>query len=1138
MSSRTAGLRWVIAATLLFWPLISQSIQKPSNVDIKPAAPSNLEVDNLFSPLGIDDPAPQFSWQLRDSRYAARQTAYQIQIASQEKLLTSGSPDVWDSGKIQSDRSLGLIYQGPPLAPSTRYFWRVLAWDKNGKPYPPSAPSWWETGLLDPHAFEGADTPVSAEHAARWIGYQTWYEAAVRQANAQWVTTPDASELAAIKQSEQHLAYRLPVSIEKPVRSAYLFVTGEDVASAWINGTKVATGAPLPPWKQLPWKKYVRVDVASELKAGSNLLAVEVTHYIVNPNGMATSEAPPMSATLVVQYGDGSVATFASKAGDACKVSIHPPEGWTTADMADTSFKDAVPYAQDAGTMSEPLGNPWPAQSVKALRGGFTITKPVASARLYATALGAYELFVNGRRAGEDVLAPGWTDFRERLKYQTYDVTAQLNSGKNAMAALLAPGWYSSPLEWFQQPNVFGTAPPSLVARLRIQYADGSVDWVVTDRSWQATESSILKSEIYDGETQDTRLVQPGWNTASFDASKWQAAEVHNPDLSKVHISAQDFQPIRVERVLPAKTITEPKPGTYIVDFGQEFSGVERLSFSEPTGTDIQVRTGEVLNADGTLYTENLRTAKSTDDFILNGAGSQVLQPEFTFHGFRYIELTGLTSKPSLDQVQGVVFHTDAPFTAQLKTDNPMLNQLWSNILWGQRSNFVGVPTDCPQRDERLGWTADAQVFWRAATFNMDLAAFSRKFSTDVRGTQLGSGEGSTAGDLFGIYAPGIASTSSQSAAGWSDAGVIIPWTSWMQTGDTKVVEQSWDAMTRYLDAIERTNPDHLWRNNAGIAFGDWLSPEGPTRFLLVATAYWAYDVTLMREMAHALGKSEAETHYAQLFDQIKAAFQKEFVGPDGFVAGADTNTSPFGVINNPDAKAKGGDTQTGYVLTLHMRLVPDSLRAAVAEHLVHKIEANHGLLGTGFLGTPYLLAVLTETGHRDLAYHLLLNTQYPSWGYLVDHGATTMWERWNGDKMRNDPSMNSYNHYAYGAVADWIYRYAAGIDTMPGDPGFHTIYLHPAFDPKLGRIDFTYASPYGEIGSRWNIANTTAEWHLTIPANTTGWLPLTASEAARYKLEGLPITASKLVKASERDGKAGFIVPAGTYDFEITGVH
>jgi alpha-L-rhamnosidase len=570
---------------------------------------------------------------------------------------------------------------------------------------------------------------------------------------------------------------------------------------------------------------------------------------------------------------------------------------------------------------------------------------------------------------------------------------------------------------------------------------------------------------------------------------------------------------------------------------GQNFSGVEHLRLQGPAGTDVQVRTGEILNADGTLYTDNLRTAKSTDHFILAGKGIEEFQPQFTYHGFRYLELTGLHEKPMADAVKGIVFHTDAPFTAQLKTGSSLINSLWSNILWGQRSNFVGVPTDCPQRDERLGWTADAQVFWRTASFNMDLAAFSRKFSADVRGTQTNSGQGETAGALFGIFAPGIATSSSQSGAGWSDAGVIIPWTSWIQTGDTAIVQQNWEAMTKYLAAIEAANPDFLWKKNAGIPFGDWLSPEGPTKFPLVATASWAYDVTLMQQMAHALGKADDEAKYAQLFQNIKTAFTKEFVHDDGFVAGADPGPSPFGVINNPDAVAKSGDTQAGYVLALHMNLVPDNLRPAVAKKLVDKIEGNHELLGTGFLGTPYLLAVLTESGHRDLAYKLLLNTNYPSWGYLVDHGATTMWERWNGDQMKSDPSMNSYNHYAYGAVADWIYRYAAGVDTTPIDAGFHTVYLHPSFDKQLGSIEFTYPSPYGEIHSAWTVKDGTAHWDVTIPANATGWFLPTEGEAANYKLDGVPLAQSKRIDRAKGSQNRGFSLPAGSYSFEVTGL-
>ena len=1092
------------------------------------AGPAHLRTDDLTTPLGLDDPAPKFAWQLTDTRPGALQKAYRLQIASSPELLASGKPDAWDSGRVPSSQSVGVAYLGSALKPTTRYYWRVLAWDSAGKPYPASEATWWETGLLRPEGWR-----------ASWIGYETPEEAAVRKAGAKWITAADGQHVWDTKSSEQKIAYRLAFTLDKPVKSAALFATGQDVASAWVNGEKVSTGAPLPPWKQLPWKKYVRTDVTAQVKSGANLLAIETTHYVVNPNGSGAHDAPAMSATLAVEFADGSYATFATGVDKGWKASIHAAS-WMNSPSEDESWQPVIAFSARPGMDSGDPGNPWPAESVKALRHDFTIAKPVASARIYSTALGAYQLFVNGARAGDDVLAPGWTDYRLRLKYQTYDVTASLKQGANALAALVAPGWYSTPLQWFQQPNIYGLTPPSLRAQLRIQYTDGSVDWVVTDQTWKADVSPILKAENYDGETQDARRIQPGWNAPGFDASAWKPVEVRRPDLAGIQIDGQDFQPIRVERTLPAKTITEPKPGVYIVDFGQNFSGVEHLRIEGPAGTEIRVRTGEIVNADGTLYTENLRTAESTDRFILAGTGVEEFQPQFTFHGFRYLELTGLAAAPTLDSITGQVFHTDAPFTAQLKTGSPLINSLWSNILWGQRSNFVGVPTDCPQRDERLGWTADAQVFWRTATFNMDLAAFSRKFTADIRGTQIGSSATSMGGGpeadgaLFGIFAPGINTTSSQNGAGWSDAGVIIPWTSWIQNGDTTVIEQNWDAMTKYLAAIEKANPDHLWKKDNGIPFGDWLSPEGPTQFPLVATASWAYDTTLMRQMAHALGKREDEAHYAALFGQIKAAFQKAFIHDDGFVAGADQGPSPFGAINNPNAKASGGDTQTGYVLALHMNLAPDSLRSAIAQKLVDKIQANHGLLGTGFLGTPYLLSVLTETGHRDLAYHLLLNTQYPSWGYLIGHGATTMWERWNGDQMKSDPSMNSYNHYAYGAVADWIYRYAAGIDTTPLDAGFHTINLHPAFDAQLGSIDFTYPSPYGEIHSAWTVEGGKAHWSLTIPTNASGWLPLSKAEAANYTLEGQPIAASKTIHPANKDGQEGFTLPAGTYSFEV----
>jgi alpha-L-rhamnosidase len=1070
--------------------------------------PAKLQVERLDQPLGIDDPVPAMSWILSDSAPGARQSAYEVEVATSEEKLAAGSADIWSSGKVSSSQSLNVRYAGPALEPSRRYFWRVKLWGADGQSYTPSHPSWWETGLLRQSRWQG-----------QWIGLETQEEAAVRRARAQWIYDPDAHSLAAEKAPAQRFAYRSTVQLNKHVRQAVLFATGQDTVSAWLNGGQVLTADPLPPWKQMPWKKFVRADVTSQISAGNNILAIEAVHYVVNPNGMVADDYPPMIATLFVAYDDGTTETFGSDAG--WKTALHAPAGWHDKTFDDSSWKRAVIWKQPSGSESSSLGNPWIPDSVKALRKEFDLKSSIRSARLYATALGTYELFLNGKRVGDAMFAPGWTDYRQRVVYQTYDVTELVRRGQNAIGALLAPGWYETPLEWFQQPNNYGVTPPALLAQLRVEYNDGTVEWVRTDASWQAHASEILHSELYDGETQDARSATPGWTTTGHVFSNWKAASIFEP--APIAIEAQNFPPVRAEQTIAAVAETNPKPGVYIYDFGQNLVGVEDLRIQGPAGTDVRLRFAEILNNDGTLYTDNLRTAKATDHFILKGGGMEEFSPQFTFHGFRYAEITGLASAPDKSSVSAVVLHTDAPFTAQLTTGSPMLNKLWSNILWGQRSNFVAVPTDCPQRDERLGWMADAQVFWRAASYNMDLAAFSRKFSADMRGTQVGTA-------LYGIYSPGTSEPNTGYGAGWSDAGIVIPWTAWLQTGDASIIEQNWDAMKKYLNAIAAANSNGLWQNQNGTPFGDWLSPEGQTNYVLIATAYWAYDLTLMRQMALATGRTADAEEFGQRFAKIRDAFQKKFVHDDGFVAGTDNSASPFGQINNPDARSSGGDTQTGYVLALHMNLLPEELRPKAAKRLAEKIEANRGLLGTGFLGTPYLLEELTKSGQTDLAFKLLLNTQYPSWGYLVEHGATTMWERWNGDQMKSDPSMNSYNHYAYGAVDDWIYRYVAGIDATPLDAGFHTVVLHPTFSTQLGSTSFDYESAYGPIHSDWTLNAGKGVWHLTLPANTTGWLDLSAVTSSGYKIDDTTLSTSTHAKMVVQDGKSGYELEPGTY--------
>jgi alpha-L-rhamnosidase len=1093
-----------LAAGLSLSAAASLPAQSPRGARSSVDAPRSLTTDRLPTPLGIDSPQPEFAWKLVDARSGAKQSAYDVQVASSAAKLVAGKPDVWDSGHVKSDASVGVKYSGPALKPETRYFWRVLAWDKDEKPYPPSAPSWWETGLAD-------STGATSWGNAQWIGYEDPEHRAVREADAAWIMHPNVQNYASLGSDVRH-DYRFAFSLDKTVKRATLYATGQDTVSAWINDVKVLTADPLPSYAQMPWKKYVRADVKN-LRTGSNVLAIEVLIY-AKPHGPNENlSAVPMNAALFVEFTDGSTQVLKSGAA-AWRASLNAPAGWHATKFDDATWSTAAPYKPAKNEFGDPeaLGKPWQSGPVVQLRRDFSATKPIRSARLYATALGAYEMHINGARLGDHILDPGWTDFREHVVYQAYDVTSMLKQGPNAIGALLAPGWYTTPLMWFGQPFNYGVTPTALRARLRIDYNDGTTQIIDSDDNWKAGDSPITFAEIYDGETRDARLEQPGWDRPNFPAKNWQPVESVKPIEPK--FDAQYFQPIRAEKTLTAHTITNPKPGIYIYDFGQNLGGVPHLRVSGAAGTDVQMRFAEILNADGTLYVDNLRTAKATDHFILSGKGVEDYQPQFTFHGFRYAEITGLHTKPDQETLKAVAIHTDAPFTTTLETGSPMVNQLWSNILWGQRSNFVGVPTDCPQRDERLGWAADAQVFWRAASYNMAIAPFSEKVSGDFRGTQAAT-------PMYAIFAPGTITRNYGYATGWSDAGVIIPWTSWLQTGDTRVIEQNWDGMSNYLAAIAADNPNNLWQKNYGIPFGDWVAPEGTTPEQLIATAYWAYDLSLMREMAHATGRTDAERDYGQQFERVKAAFQKAYVRDDGLIAAPDGDSQQL------------KETQTTYVLALHMGLVPPLSRDAAAQRLVDRIKKNNGLLATGFLGTPYLLEVLTESGHADFAYQLLLNTQYPSWGYLVDKGATTMWERWNGDKMLGEPSMNSFNHYAYGAVADWIYRYAAGIDTTPADPGFHTIILHPTFDPRLGHLDFTYDSPYGTIESSWKITGNVATWHLTIPPNAAGQMLLSRLDAEDWKEGKLPITQLPTLGAvGSADEAVNF--PAGTYNFTI----
>jgi len=736
------------------------------------------------------------------------------------------------------------------------------------------------------------------------------------------------------------------------------------------------------------------------------------------------------------------------------------------------------------------------------LRKEFNVAAPVKRAVVYVTAQGFFELHLNGKRVGDEFFMPGWTDYRKRIYYRAYDVTSMLKPGVNAIGGILGDGWFRGNISNIGQ-NKYGTTI-RLKTQLHVDYADGKTEVISSDPTWKASFGPILESDMQAGETYDARREIPGWDRPGFDDRGWSAVDTGS-EIKPV-IQAYPGVPIRKTQELPTVKLTEPKPQTYVFDLGQNFSGWIRLKVNGKAGDKVAMRFAEMLNADGTVYTANLRSARATDTYVLKGGGDEVWEPHFTFHGFRYIQITGLSTKPSTDTVTGIVIHSDAPMTSSFSCSDPMLNKLYSNIVWGQRSNYLEVPTDCPQRDERLGWTGDTQVFIRSGCYNQDVASFFTKWVIDLMDTQNSAG-------TFGQQAPVFHGHGSPA---WADAGVICPWTIYKVYGDVRMVEKYYDAMARFIDYCRKKG-----LKGPGGGFGDWLAVGSKTPKDLISAAYFGYSTSLMIEIADALGKKEDAAKYRKLFEDIRANFQKSFVKADGTIA---------------------GNSQTAYCLALHYNLLTDKQREQAAAHLVDRIKAKNYHLSVGFVGVSILLPTLTEISRSDLAYRLIQNKTYPSWGYSIEQGATTIWERWNSYTKKGgfgNAGMNSFNHYAYGSCNEWMFRSMLGIDT--DGVGFKTIVMKPEL-PVLGEVEGEggiswakghYDSIYGKIASDWKLDEDTFRWKITVPPNTTATLYLPAARDADVTENSKSVKQAEGVTflRTEKD-RVVLSVESGSYSF------
>ncbi len=1054
---------------------------------------ADLRCEYGRNPTAIGETQPRLSWLVETApeQRAVTQGAYEVLVAGTQETLDKDQGDLWDSGKVPSAQSVSVLYGGRELNSTRSCFWKVKLWDQQGAGSPWSAPATWTMGLLQP-----------ADWQAKWIGF----EAPVADSDSPSATLKRFEKLDAdswvwangSRPGDQppgkvYLRKVVRLPSDRDLTKAAFLLAADDSFKLYVNGHKAGEGS--------TWKNASVLDVGGRLQPGANALAIEALNGGDNP-----TPAGVIGHLVVI---------FAS--GDPMVVPVD--ESWQTSRKAGDHWTGTGFDAADwkpASVVGKFGDSPWGriTASVDAMtpapyfRKTFTVSKEVARAMVFASALGVYELHLNGGPVSNDALSPGWTDYHKRVHYFGYDVTTRLKQGENAIGAILGDGWYSGYLAFTGKRHYYGDKP-RLRVQLLIEYRDGSKEVIGTDDSWKASTGPILEGDLLMGCVYDARKELGGWDAPGYSDAAWQPAAVD--DKVQANLEAHPGSPIRPEAELPARKLTEPKPGVYVFDLGQNMVGWARVKLQGKAGQKIVVRHAEMLNPDGTLYTTNLRAAKATDTYYLTDGPKRVFQPYFTFHGFQYVELTGLDYKPELEDVAGVPAHSDLPRTGWFECSEPLVNKLILNSLWGQKGNFLDVPTDCPQRDERAGWTGDAQVFMKTACLNLDAPGFYTKWLLDL------CDDSQRADGAFGDVAPHI-SIVGFGNTGWSDSGPVCNWRMYEMYGDTRVVDRHYEELVKYMGYLDKTSKGLV---RGTFAYGDWLRLAGPQHSEAIGTAYYFYIARLMSKMADALGKKEDAMKYRDLAEEIRGVFVKTFIKDDGRIV---------------DAKGETG--QTFYALAFGLGLVPEDRKTQVAGQFVASIRKQDDHLATGFLGTPFVLFALQKAGHPELAYKLLLNKTYPSWLQQVIWGSTTMWERWDGwrpDKGFQDPGMNSFNHYWLGCVSEWLFTQAAGIDT--DGPGFQRISLRPEIvKPEAGFswVKAAYHSIRGTIASDWKLDADRFDWSVTVPGNSTATVYVPASKAADVTEGGKPASDAPGVKFLRQDGdRAVFEIGSGHYSFQ-----
>ena len=850
------------------------------------------------------------------------------------------------------------------------------------------------------------------------------------------------------------------------------------------------------------------------ISAKRNVLQTAYECKVMNGNNVLWSSGKVTSDRSVMIPYNG----IALQSGKQCTWQVKVWDNYGTASAWSNagSFKMGLLNSNDwkakwieAGFAEDSINRP-----AQYFRKSISLNKKIKTATAFITAHGMYEAQINGKRIGDYYLTPGWTSYNNRLQYQVYDVTAMFNSGANAIGVIAGMGWYRGFLAWDNNKNIYGKKT-GILFQLEIEYSDGTTQTIVSDESWKSSNGAIRYAEIYNGETNDAREEKTGWSTPSYNDADWPGVKIGAADNAR--LVATYNEPIKKhEEFKPLKIFKTPK-GELVADFGQNLVGWVQLKVKGNSGDKTTIYHSEVLDKEGNFYTENLRVAKQQATYILKGGGEESFEPHFTFYGFRYIKVEGFPGELKPENITAVALYSDMKLTGTFTSSNPHVNQLQHNIQWGQRGNFLDVPTDCPQRDERLGWTGDAQAFSRTAAFNFGVNNFFSKWMKDLAFDQQPNGS-------VPYVIPNVLGANSGGSAGWADAATIIPWNVYLAYGDKQILTDQYSSMKAWVAYMEKASKNYLW--NTGFHFGDWLfyrpfddndGRSAVTDKYFIAQCFFAYSTQLLLNTATVLNKTDDITYYKNLLQKVKEAFVKEYVTPNGRLVSG---------------------TQTAYVLALHFDMLPDAMRKPTAVKLVENIKSYGTHLTTGFLGTPYICHVLSRFGYSDIAYKLLLQETYPSWLYPVKMGATTIWERWDGIKPDGTfqvPTMNSFNHYSYGAIGDWMYRVMVGLDTYEDGPGYKHIKIQPHIGGGFTNAAASLKTYYGVLSSSWKIEADKIVMEMEIPANTTATIYIPATSAASVTENNVLVSAVKNITITGTEN--GYVIAkvgSGKYRFEI----